>query len=98
VDLDVMAESAVAIAQARIHDAMKDAGISRAELARRLDINRAFITKLFRSDYSMTVRTFARVMAACGYQTDFAPTRIEDCSASNPGDPSSFCCATTEGR
>lgn len=72
-DLVLIEETALAMAQATIANAMDDAAISRAELARQLDRPRSFVTRILSGDHNLTVKTFARALAACGYQLGFHP-------------------------
>lgn len=72
VDPEIMEEAAIAMAQATLHKAMVSCGLSRAELARRMNRPRSFITKMLSGDHNLTVRTFARALAACGYEPVFA--------------------------
>jgi transcriptional regulator with XRE-family HTH domain len=60
----------LAMAQSWICQAMKKAGISNAELARRLKVGRGRVTQILQRD--MTMRTFARSLAACGYEVRFS--------------------------
>ncbi len=59
-----------AMAQAWISDAMRRSGVWPAELARRLGVNRSRIPQMLARD-GMTMRTFARALAACGYEVRF---------------------------
>jgi len=50
----------------QIARAMKNQGISRAELARRLDTSRSYVTKLLRGTTNVTLQSLARVAVALG--------------------------------
>ena len=73
-----------------IEKLMEDAGISKAELARRLGVNRAYITQLLDGQTNMTLKKVADVMLALdsslvvntapvGFETTIAPTPVETC-------------------
>lgn len=54
----------VAITEA-IGDAMERACVSRADVARRLDVNRSHITKLLSGEQNMTLHSLADLLWAC---------------------------------
>ncbi len=67
----VIEESTIARAQSTICNAMDSAGITRAELARRMGRSRAFVTQILRGSHGLTVRTLARALFACGVVLEF---------------------------
>lgn len=70
-DLEVISESALAMAQATIQKAMDRADVSKAELARSMDRPRSFVTRMLSGSHNLTVKTMARALSACGYEIDF---------------------------
>jgi transcriptional regulator with XRE-family HTH domain len=70
-ELDVVCESALATAQATVCNAIKRAGISRTELARRMGIGPSYVSRVLGGSHNLTIKTFSRAMAACGYELDF---------------------------
>ena len=57
----------VAEVQARLSEMMESKGVSRAELARRLDVSRARVTQIFSDEYkNFTVRLLVRSFLALG--------------------------------
>lgn len=70
-DLDILEEAALAMAQATLQNAIDRSGISRAELARRLNRPRSFISKMLTGTHNLTVKTMARALAACGQEVRF---------------------------
>lgn len=69
-DFESSEEMTTAMAQAIVYQAIRRAGISQAELARRLGVNRSRVTQIL--ERNMTMRTFARAVAACGFELRFA--------------------------
>ncbi len=76
IDLEVLEESALAMAQATIQNAVDHAGISRADLARKMDCPRSFVSRMLRGSHNLTVKTFARALAACGAEVRFSRVPI----------------------
>ncbi len=72
VRVGVIEESTLARAQATIHNAIISADITRAELARRMDRSRAFVTQMLRGSHNLTVKTLARALFACGGELEFS--------------------------
>jgi plasmid maintenance system antidote protein VapI len=70
-DIETLEESALALAQSIIQNAIIDSGISRAELARRMGCSRALVTRMLAGSHNLTIRTMARSMAACGFEVKF---------------------------
>jgi hypothetical protein len=71
IDVDVLEESALAMAQATIQNAIDDSHLSRAEMARRMGRNRALVSRMLRGSHNLTVRTMARALAVCGFEMHF---------------------------
>ena len=76
VDIGVLEESALAMAQATIQNVMNESGVSKAELARRMDCDRSFVTRMLTGSHNLTVKTMARSLAACGFEVRFQPVPI----------------------
>lgn len=66
VELEMLEEIALAMAQATIQNAMNSGEVSRTELARRMGRPKSFITRILRGTHNLTVRTLARAIGACG--------------------------------
>ncbi len=47
---------------------MKESKISRVELAKRLDVSKAFVTKLLNGNPNMTLKTMVSILTAIGYR------------------------------
>ncbi|HYW38357.1 MAG TPA: helix-turn-helix transcriptional regulator [Terriglobales bacterium] len=77
VDLDIIEESALAMAQSTIQNAITKSGISRAEMARRMKCNRSLVSRLLSGSHNLTVKTMARSLAVCGFEVRFQPTCLE---------------------
>lgn len=70
-DLLILQESALAMAQSTIENAMRAAKITRAELAARMGRPRSYITKMLSGEHNLTVKTFALALAAAGFEMRF---------------------------
>ena len=59
---------------------MQEQGVSRSELAERLDVSRAYITKVLNGHGNMTLRTLVRLALALGLapEISFVPLKAED--------------------
>jgi len=77
VDIEVLEESALAMAQATIQNAMHQADISKSEIARRMNCNRSFVTRMLSGNHNLTVKTMARSLAVCGFEVRFQPVQID---------------------
>lgn len=75
-DLEVLEESALFLAQATIQNAINEAGLSRAELAKKMDCPRSFISRMLSGRHNLTVKTMARAILACGFEVGFSRTPI----------------------
>lgn len=76
-DMEVLSESALAMAQATLQNAIDDSNISRADLARRMDSPRSFVTRMLSGSHNLTIKTMARCLAACGYEIQFGVKPIQ---------------------
>ena len=76
-DLEVLTESALAQAQSTIQNAMDEAEISKADLARKMDRPRSYITRILSGSHNLTVKTMATAVLACGYEIQFGLTPIK---------------------
>jgi transcriptional regulator with XRE-family HTH domain len=70
-DLELLEEAALAMAQATIQNAITRSGLSRADLARRLERPRSFVSRILSGDHNLTIKTMARTLSACGYEVRF---------------------------
>jgi transcriptional regulator with XRE-family HTH domain len=77
VDFEVLEESALAMAQATIQSAIKEAAISRADLARRMKCNRSIVSRMLSGEHNLTIKTMSRALGACGYEVRFNRVPIE---------------------
>ena len=86
-DLGVVEETALAMAQATISNAMAASGVTRAELARRLECPRSTVTRMLSGGHNLTVKTMARVLAACGHEPRFSyePLQWGKCETQRAG-------------
>lgn len=71
IDVEVLEESAIAMAQSTIYNAMESAGISRSDLARRMECNRSLVTRILSGSHNLTVKTMARALGVCGFEVRF---------------------------
>jgi hypothetical protein len=76
VDIGVLEESALAMAQATIQNVMDESGVSKAELARRMECDRSFVTRMLTGSHNLTVKTMAKSLAVCGFEVRFQPVPI----------------------
>lgn len=77
VDFAVLQESALAIAQATLENALASSGITRSELAEKMSRPRSFISRMMSGSHNLTIKTFALALAACGFEPRFAYTPIQ---------------------
>jgi transcriptional regulator with XRE-family HTH domain len=71
IDSGILEESALAMAQSTIQNAINQAGISRADLARNMECGRSFISRMLTGNHNLTIRTMARALASCGFEVRF---------------------------
>lgn len=70
-DPEVLSESALAMAQATIQNAMSQSKTTRATLAKRMDRPRSFVSRMLSGSHNLTIKTMSRALVACGYEIDF---------------------------
>ena len=70
-DIEVLEEAALAMAQSVIQNAIDESGVTRAEMARRMDRDRSFVSRMLSGSHNLTVKTMARSLAACGFEVRF---------------------------
>lgn len=63
-DVDFITEGIVLNLNEKIVSKMKDLRISRADLARRLGVTKAFVTKLLNGNHNLTVKTMVSIAKA----------------------------------
>ena len=78
-DVKVVEEAAIAQAHAALMGALKFAGMRPSDLARRLGCTQPNVNRMFTAN--LTVRTLARVFAACGYRIEIVARRECDMEA-----------------
>lgn len=76
IDPEVLEEAALAMAQFTIQKAMDQTGTTRADLARRMERNRSFISRIMSGSHNLTIKTMARALAACGFEVRFESVPI----------------------
>lgn len=77
VDFDILEESALAMAQSTIQNAINSACLSKADLARRMQCNRSVVTRMLSGSHNLTIKTMSRALAACGVEVRFETVPIE---------------------
>jgi transcriptional regulator with XRE-family HTH domain len=78
-DVDFSTEELILDLTERITAAMNTLGINRAELAKRLGVSKAFVTKLLNGNPNMTVRTMVSIAKSlgCDVTIDICPEDLE---------------------
>jgi transcriptional regulator with XRE-family HTH domain len=78
-DVDFNTEELILDLTERITATMNTLGVNRAELARRLGVSKAFVTKLLNGNPNMTVRTMVSVAKSLGCDViiDICPEDLE---------------------
>ncbi len=71
VDVELLEEAALAMAQSTIQNAINQAGISKADLARKMERPRSFVSLMLSGRHNLTIRTMSRALAACGFAIRF---------------------------
>ncbi len=71
VDVEILEEAALFMAQATIQNALTGSGMTRAEFARRLNRPPSFVSRMLSGDHNLTIKTMARALAACGQEVRF---------------------------
>jgi len=77
IDVEILEESALAMAQSTIQKAINEAHISKADLARAMVISRSGVTRMLSGSHNLTVKTMARALAACGCEVRFDAVPVE---------------------
>jgi transcriptional regulator with XRE-family HTH domain len=76
IDVEVLEESALAMAQSTIQNAIDEAQISRSDLARRMQISRSGISRILSGSHNLTIKTMAKALAGCGREVRFETVPI----------------------
>lgn len=71
IDVEVLEESALAMAQSTIQNAIDEAHITRADLANKMDCHRSVVTRMLSGSHNLTIKTMSRALAACGFEARF---------------------------
>lgn len=64
----IVEETALATAQARIQNAMDRSKVTKAELARRMEVSPSYITRIMSGEHNLTIKTLARALHECGFR------------------------------
>ena len=75
--MGISKEAAIAGAQSTIYNAMRESGLTRAEVGRRMGTARSYVSRMLQGDYNLTIRTYARALAACGFEARFSRARVD---------------------
>ena len=67
-ELETLEEGALALAQSTIQKAMNTRGLTKRQLATRMNRPLTFVTRMLEGDHNLTVKTFAAAVAACDMQ------------------------------
>lgn len=76
IDVGVLEESALAMAQSIIQNAIDESRISKADLARRMEIGRSGVSRILSGSHNLTIKTMARALAGCGREVRFESVPI----------------------
>jgi len=76
IDVGVLEESALAMAQSTIQNVIDESRISKSDLARRMEITRSGITRMLSGSHNLTIKTMARALAVCGREVRFEAVPI----------------------
>ena len=71
IDVGVLEESALAMAQSTIQNAINQVGINRSDLARKMECHRSFVSRMLSGNHNLTIKTMSRALAACGFEVRF---------------------------
>jgi len=71
IDIGILEESALASAQSTIQNAINQAGLSQAVLARKMNCHRSFVSRMLSGNHNLTIKTMSRALAACGFEVRF---------------------------
>jgi transcriptional regulator with XRE-family HTH domain len=81
-ELEALEGITLAMAQSEIQAAMDEIGLKPFQVAERSGRPRPFISRILHGNHNLTIRTMARVFAACGFEVRFGRTPICATSAS----------------
>lgn len=73
-------------ALAMLDDALEHSGMSQAELARVMGTRRHAVTQMFHGDGNLKLETFAKYLAAMGYEVDLELFAVGELRAAAMGD------------
>lgn len=76
IDIELLEESALAMAQSTIQNAIDEAKISKSDLARRMQIGRSGISRILSGSHNLTIKTMAKALAGCGREVRFEAVPI----------------------
>jgi plasmid maintenance system antidote protein VapI len=71
VDLDILQESALAMAQSTIQEAMNKGGMKPTKLAETMGRHKSYVSRMLSGHHNLTIKTFALALAACGFEPEF---------------------------
>lgn len=71
VEVELLEEAALAMAQSTIQNAVNEAGISKADLARKMERPRSYVSLMLSGRHNLTIKTMSRALAACGFEIRF---------------------------
>lgn len=77
-DYAVLQETAQAIAQAVLDNAIKKSGLTHHKLTKKLGRSKFFIPRVLSGRHELTVKEYALVLAACGFEPRFTVVQIGD--------------------
>jgi transcriptional regulator with XRE-family HTH domain len=76
INVEVLEESALAMAQSTIQNAIDEAKISKSDLARKMQIGRSGVCRILSGSHNLTIKTMARALAGCGREVRFETVPI----------------------
>ena len=75
-ELEQYEEIAIAMAQSEMECAIEKSGLQRSEVAETMGRPRSFISKIMNGGHNLTIRTMARLFAACGLELRFGRVAV----------------------
>jgi len=75
---ELIQEGALAMAQCVIQREMVNAGITKKQLATRMNRPLTFVTRMLEGDHNLTVKTLAAAVAACGRELRFDTVFVKE--------------------
>lgn len=66
--MSLAAETALAVAQSVMFNAMRASGLTQSEVARRMGTSRSCVTRMFKGDHHLNLKTLARFLEATGHK------------------------------